>query len=225
MVRSASGTRRADILDAAIYLVARAGLRGLTHRAVDAAAGLAEGSTSAYYRTRAALLSAVVSRLDERIGTDVDALAEETAKHPGDAAHAIDHTMKMLDRWLSDPAPLAARLELSIEATRRPELGEIMTVWRCAFEDLVAQIIADVGLARAGERAALLVACLDGLLLRALTSMHVGSDEAATLTLDPDVRAVVIGQAQTLLSALLVSAYYLDNGVTLPPAGGDRTDP
>lgn len=216
MVRSAGGTRRADILDAAIGLVARAGLRGLTHRAVDAAAGLAEGSTSAYFRTRAALLGAVVTRLDERIGTDVDALAEEAARHPGDAAHAIEHTMKMLDRWLSDPAPLAARLELSIEATRRPELGEIMTVWRCAFVDLVAQIIAEVGLVKADERAALLVACLDGLLLRALTSVQVGSDDAG-LTLDPDVRAAVIEQARTLLSALLVSAYYLDNGATLPP--------
>jgi DNA-binding transcriptional regulator YbjK len=208
MVRTVSGTRRADILDAAIGLVAGVGLRGLTHRAVDAAAGLPEGSTSAYYRTRAALLSAVVARLDERIGADVDALAEEAARHPGDAAHAIEHTMKLLDRWLTEPAPLAARLELSLEATRRPELGELMTVWRSAFEALVGRIIAQVGLAKSTERAALLVACLDGLLLRALTT--------GPGTIEPDVRAQAIEQARTVLSALLVSAYYLDRGRELP---------
>ena len=207
-------------MDAAIRLVAGAGLRGLTHRAVDAAAGLAEGSTSAYFRTRAALVSALVSRLDERIGADVDELAKETARHPGDAGHAMEHTMKLLDRWLSDPAPLAARLELSIEATRRPELGEIMTVWRCAFEGLVAQILTDVGLGKAEERAALLVACIDGILLCGLTSVQVSPDDATVLTLAPDVRAKVVEQARTLLSALLVSAYCVDNGVTLPPTVG-----
>ena len=36
----------------------RGGLRGLTHRAVDAEAGLPEGSCSAYMRTRVALLTA-----------------------------------------------------------------------------------------------------------------------------------------------------------------------
>jgi DNA-binding transcriptional regulator YbjK len=198
------GSRREELLDAAIGLVASAGLRGLTHRGVDAAAGLPEGSTSAYYRTRAALLDGVVTRLSERLGADVDALAQEAARHPGDAQHAIDHTMKLLDRWLSDPAPLAARLELTIEAARRPELGDAMAAWRIGFEALVARIIADVGLARPDERAALLVACLDGLLLRALSPAPVD-------------RAAVIEQARTLLSALLVSAHYLDKGMELPP--------
>jgi DNA-binding transcriptional regulator YbjK len=229
--------RRADILDAAIGLVAGAGLRGLTHRAVDAAASLPEGSTSAYYRTRVALLSGVVARLDERIGADVAALAAEAARHPGDAAHAIEQTMELLDGWLRDPAPLAARLELSLEATRRPELGEIMTAWRGAFEALVGRIITDVGLENASERAALLVACLDGLLLRALTARlapddgpgpapddgpspapdgggRPGPDGTARSGLPsaipPDVRARVVEQARTLLSALVASAYGTD---------------
>jgi len=169
VVRASSGNRRADLLDAAIDLVAGVGLRGLTHRAVDAASNLPEGSTSAYFRTRAALLTAVVVRLGERIGADVDGLADEAARHPGDAAHAIEHTLELLDCWLSDPAPLAARLELSLESTRRPELSEAMTNWRTTFEALVARILTDVGLGRASERATLIVACLDGILLHALT--------------------------------------------------------
>ena len=64
------GAERQDaIADAAIHLVAIRGVRGLTHRAVDAAAGLPPGSTSYYLRTRHALLTACLARLlalDER---------------------------------------------------------------------------------------------------------------------------------------------------------------
>ena len=57
--------RRVLIADAAIETLARAGSRGLTHRAVDRTAGLPLGSTSYYLRTRADLLRAAVDRLAE----------------------------------------------------------------------------------------------------------------------------------------------------------------
>ncbi|MFH8476781.1 TetR/AcrR family transcriptional regulator [Streptomyces sp. NPDC018000] len=61
------GTSRANrITDAALALLAERGLRGLTHRAVDERAGLPQGSTSNYARTRQALLEAAVRRLAER---------------------------------------------------------------------------------------------------------------------------------------------------------------
>src|SRR5690349_2893472 len=54
--REMGTTVRKDVItDAAIQLVAEQGMRGLTHRAVDRRAGLPEGSTSAYFRTRKAL--------------------------------------------------------------------------------------------------------------------------------------------------------------------------
>ena len=56
-------SRRAEIADTAITTLARDGMRGLTHRAVDRAAGLPEGSASYYFRTRQALLKATVERL------------------------------------------------------------------------------------------------------------------------------------------------------------------
>ncbi|MFC7482775.1 TetR/AcrR family transcriptional regulator [Luedemannella flava] len=54
--------RRDDLLDAAITVLGEGGMRALTHRAVDAAAGLPAGSTSNYFRTRDALLGAVIDR-------------------------------------------------------------------------------------------------------------------------------------------------------------------
>src|SRR5690348_5666405 len=51
--------------DTALALLAAAGMRGLTHRAVDKAAGLPAGSTSNLARTRAALLELALRRLTE----------------------------------------------------------------------------------------------------------------------------------------------------------------
>ncbi|WP_308201381.1 TetR/AcrR family transcriptional regulator [Sphaerisporangium perillae] len=49
--------------EAAITLLVERGMRGLTHRAVDEAAGLPLGSTSNLARTRAALLALTLARL------------------------------------------------------------------------------------------------------------------------------------------------------------------
>src|SRR5262245_2479235 len=59
-------SRREQILDAAITVLGESGMHGLTHRRVDAAAGLAAGSTSNHFRTRDALLSGVVERFADR---------------------------------------------------------------------------------------------------------------------------------------------------------------
>ncbi|MET9923041.1 TetR family transcriptional regulator, partial [Streptomyces sp. NPDC006435] len=64
--RTAGTSRAALIADAALALLAERGMRGLTHRAVDERAGLPQGSTSNYARTRQSLLEAAVRRLAER---------------------------------------------------------------------------------------------------------------------------------------------------------------
>lgn len=58
-------TRPLVVADAAVTVLARDGLRGLTHRAVDTEAGLPAGSTSNCFRSRSALLEAIVDRLEE----------------------------------------------------------------------------------------------------------------------------------------------------------------
>ena len=57
--------RRTEILDGALRVLAEQGMRGLTHRAVDQAAGIPPGSTSYYFRTRSALVEGCVARLLE----------------------------------------------------------------------------------------------------------------------------------------------------------------
>ena len=67
------GDRRPLIADSAIDVLADGGARALTHHAVDRAAGLAAGSTSYYFRTRDALVAAVIERIREHSRAAFDA--------------------------------------------------------------------------------------------------------------------------------------------------------
>src|SRR3954451_900347 len=71
-------TRRIQILDAAITVLGTSGIHGLTHRAVDAAAQLPAGSTSNHFRTRDALLNAVVEQFAARERANWEELAAAT---------------------------------------------------------------------------------------------------------------------------------------------------
>jgi DNA-binding transcriptional regulator YbjK len=108
--------RRDLITDAAIELVATSGMRGLTHRAVDRLAGLPEGSTSAYFRTRKALVEGLVERLavqeQEEIVLDTDDLAGSLAR--------------TVDNWLVERNRTLARYAAMLEATHHPELRSIL---------------------------------------------------------------------------------------------------
>ncbi|MFD7030933.1 TetR/AcrR family transcriptional regulator [Streptomyces sp. NPDC059917] len=86
----AAPDRRTLIADAAIATVAAAGLRGLTHRAIDTAAGLPAGSTSYYFRTRTALIGACYARIEERDLAELDDLLGRTGLD-GTSEHATDH--------------------------------------------------------------------------------------------------------------------------------------
>ena len=58
-------TRTRQVGDTAITVLADQGARGLTHRAVDQAAGFPPGTTSNYARTREALLTLALTRIAE----------------------------------------------------------------------------------------------------------------------------------------------------------------
>jgi len=108
--------RKDLITDAAIELVATSGMRGLTHRAVDRQAGLPEGSTSAYFRTRKALIEGFVERLavEEQ---------QEIVLDPDDLAGSLART---IDSWLVERNRTLARYAAMLEATHHPELKTIL---------------------------------------------------------------------------------------------------
>ncbi|MEU3288742.1 TetR/AcrR family transcriptional regulator [Streptomyces longwoodensis] len=155
--------RRELIADTAIDTVATAGLRGLTHRAVDAAAGLPAGSTSYYFRTRSALIGACYLRLAEVTVADVDRWeARYGSPDPDSAAKAL---AALLHHWLTaDRNRQLARFELSLEAARRPELRADLHTAGLAARARAAALLEGLGAAHPTSAADLLVAWTDGLL-------------------------------------------------------------
>jgi DNA-binding transcriptional regulator YbjK len=161
-VRDAS--RRTALADAAIVTLAREGSRGLTHRATDRTAGVPQGSTSYYFRTRNSLLRAVVARLAEVDAAELPSLPATSTQAFADAFAAL------LERLLTDGRDrLLARYELTLEASRRPELREALTAGSATIGALVAERFAALGVPRARERAEVFLALADGLLLSRVT--------------------------------------------------------
>ncbi len=159
--------RRREILAAATTVLAQQGNRGLTHRAVDRQAGLPEGSSSAYYRSRDALLGALGDFVANRLGADVAALGARLATCPGDHERAVSEVSRLFSHWLDQPDLMAARLELTVAATRDPGLAARFTLWRDDLVTMVRGVMSGAG-KEGGASAETLVAALDGVLLASL---------------------------------------------------------
>jgi DNA-binding transcriptional regulator YbjK len=183
-------SRRADIADAAIRTLARDGMRGLTHRAVDRAAGLPEGSASYYFRTRQALLQATVERLAELDSTDLRDSTGIPALPGLDLDAFTGAATGIVESWLTTGRERQlARYELALEATRRPELRQALVASGAAIRATVAGWFAAAGVREPGQRAADFVAFLDGLLFDQIAGA--GSRELTTADLRATIRALL----------------------------------
>jgi DNA-binding transcriptional regulator YbjK len=83
-------SRRETLLDAAIRVLGEHGMRALTHRAVDAEAGVAPGSTANYFSTREALFEAIVERVSALERDHFDEVAVKVCPTtPAELGHAM----------------------------------------------------------------------------------------------------------------------------------------
>jgi DNA-binding transcriptional regulator YbjK len=123
--------RRRELCDAAIQVLAEHGSRGLTHGQVDRYAGVPEGTTSYYYRTRAALLRGVGKRVGEIDVANLRSVIDEPLDPQSPFAHLAELTMMQAD----GPGLMLnrARHELLLGAARDPDLAE-------TSQDFVARI-------------------------------------------------------------------------------------
>jgi AcrR family transcriptional regulator len=160
--------RRRQILDAAVTVLASQGWRGLTHRAIDRAAGLPEGSSSAYYRSRSALQAAMAEYVVWQLATDVEALAAELDEQPGDHDHAVAATSATFRRWLDESDLLTARLELTLAAARDDDLAAQLRDSRQGLTTIVDDILVRGGHPHSVAVSATIVAAVDGVLIAAL---------------------------------------------------------
>ena len=120
--RTAPKDRRAAIADAALEVLEAEGGRGLTHRAVDRRAGLPEGSTSNYFQTREALLTAALSRLVELERPSVEAMKALVPDGPYEPHRAAELVADLVRSWLT-PGSGRPRASPATSSSSRPAAG------------------------------------------------------------------------------------------------------
>lgn len=182
-----NNARRRALADAGLALLAGEGARGLTHRAVDARAGVPAGTTSNYFRSRDDLLHGLVARIGERLAPRPDDLERRGGQPPSPELFA-DYLRDIVRRLSTEREVTLALFELRLEAARRPEVAELLGTWlRLGFAADV-EFNAAAGLPGGAREIALFHYAVDGLLLDRLTT----SIDAATPT-DDVVDALVAG--------------------------------
>ena len=189
--------RMAALADAAIHVVATKGMRGLTHRAVDAQAGVPTGSTSAYFRTRKALVEGVVQRLADLDNAEVVEARVDVPLDPDRLAEGVAH---VLDHWMTTARERTlARYACLLEATHHPELRGILTHGERPRAQ-ARELLAALGAQDPERQSRELVAFLDGLLFdRLVGAGALGAPTPGT----PESRAELTAAVRAALRGVL----------------------
>ncbi len=173
--------RRSALLDGAIDVLARDGARGLTFRAVDAEAGVPTGTTSNYFPNRDALLTQAGSRIYERLEPD-QAMVARGLEGPRTKARVEELMHEVVDRVSAFRTGYLALLELRLEATRRPDLREVLTARIRADVDANIEYHLKAGLPGDATTVKLLFLAMNWLVVERLTLPDLfGEDEVRDL--------------------------------------------
>ncbi|MFE9887381.1 TetR/AcrR family transcriptional regulator [Streptomyces scopuliridis] len=158
MTRRYDPDRRRRIIDAAIRVVARGGIAGLSHRTVAAEADVPLGSTTYHFASLDELLVAALRQTNDSFAAAVresGALADPECDLAGELA-------RITGEWLAgDRTGVELEYELYLAALRRPALRPVAGEWCAALGDEVTRRT-DPATARA------VVALLDGICLQVL---------------------------------------------------------
>ncbi|MFB7585518.1 TetR/AcrR family transcriptional regulator [Streptomyces sp. NPDC056169] len=161
--------RRERIVDAALRVVGRSGIAGLSHRTVAAEADVPLGSTTYHFASLDELLVAALRQANEGFGRQ---LRESPALAEPDAPLAAP-LARLLGEWMGgERTGVELEYELYLAALRRPALRPVAAEWT---EAVVATLAArtDPATARA------VVALMDGICLQVLLTDGTYDEEHA----------------------------------------------
>lgn len=160
--------RRAELADAGLRILAREGARGLTHRAIDEEAKVPKGTSSNYFRSRSDVIAGMIERIGERLAPDPTIHRSLASKTPSPELFA-DYMRDIVARLLGNRDVTLALFELRLEASRRPEIRDVLGSWqRSNFRSDVEFNLA-AGLPGGAREVALFHYAIDGLLFDRLT--------------------------------------------------------
>lgn len=180
-------TRRAEVLlEAALTLLAEGGARRLTHRGVDRQAELPPGSTSNVFRTRAALIEAILQYLTQREQHNLSLLL---AADPESETTAIDADLitrlgagMIIEALGPSLRYTLARRALLLEARHDAEIAAQLLHASQHWWDHVAVLLAAAGAPDPTRRSRWLLAYIDGLIGDQLARPQSDFDPVAALS-------------------------------------------
>jgi TetR/AcrR family transcriptional regulator, regulator of biofilm formation and stress response len=167
------GTARRDaLLDAVLRVVAEVGADAVTHRRVADAAGLPLASTTYWFESKEAMLTAALERAADR---DVERLSALLRDAPADLTDPLGLAVGAIldpvaESGHTSRGRLLATYTLVLEAARRPALREVTARWTDAYLDALPPLLAQAGSRHPRADAELLLAAADGLLVDQLAS-------------------------------------------------------
>lgn len=158
------GSNRQRVLDAAIDLLGREGVRALTHLRIDQHAGLPKGTASNYFRTRAALLKGVV---DTMVASELPEVTH--AFMPATVDDLVDEMVALFD-FMTGPNRIltSARLAMIVESSHDEELRSTLATGREVMERTVVPAFAALGAPDPQLATDALATCFEGLFLHRL---------------------------------------------------------
>lgn len=170
------GTGREALLDAAITVVARAGLWGLTYRAVAAEAGVNNSLVAHHFGSRDALIT---EALQHSVNKSIEA-----SRLVDFVTSEAEFRQALLDVVDAEPEQQAFQFELILEARRRPELREAVRELYETYTEAVRTSLGPTHSALTSDAGARAVfAALDGLMLQFLSGLPRADVEASITAL------------------------------------------
>lgn len=154
-------SRRGDIAQAAMELVAEGGGHALTHRRIDRRLGLPEGTTSNHARTRRDLVLMVVQQV-----ADIAHLRAPDAPMPRTIAEAVAQLTAAFEDVVARGVDTRARMALTIDCLHDPELHALLTTdspVRTTVLEQARRLLDGLGVPESRKRAVDLVGIMNGL--------------------------------------------------------------
>ena len=159
--------RREQILQAALELIATAGVAGITHRRIAAEAGVPLGSTTYYFESLGQLIrEAFVYHID-RAKRMYDAAAAE--QPVTDAASLAGYLAELSRREFEEGSFLLREYELTLFASRDDEVAAALARWDEAMIADLARSLAEIGISAPFEAGRTILHLMRGHELESLT--------------------------------------------------------
>ncbi|AKK29300.1 TetR/AcrR family transcriptional regulator [Mycobacterium sp. EPa45] len=137
--------RRTEIIDAAIEVMARVGLAGLSMRLVANQAQIPLGALSYYFDDKSDLIAQSFAQLSDREIDRVVATAERL--EPSMPAEQLADLVAdmIIDGFSSPPGAIVTRYELVTEASRDERLRPMFEAWYAAMIPALSRLFREIG--------------------------------------------------------------------------------